>query len=373
MKLCGIILAAGNGTRMGMEKSKTLIKIGSKPAIAFSIEKLSKFCDNIILAVREQERDAFLGYTEGYNVKIVIGGRTRRKSVENCLNSIDFPCDMVLIHDGARPYLSEGLIERVIAGTEEHGAAIPALAVSDSLKHCENGMICKSVERDGLFYVQTPQGFMLDTIKKAYAEFKNDDSDDAGVVTRLGANVAIVKGEKSNIKLTDMEDLNMLRGNMRVGMGYDVHQLVSDRRLVLCGIEIPHEKGLLGHSDADVALHALCDALLGAAAMGDIGSHFPDSKAELFGVYSGDLLKKVVAKLADKGYLPYNVDVTVVAQKPKLLGYIPSMREKLSELLGIDIDFVSVKATTTERLGFEGRQEGISAFATATLIEFKEA
>lgn len=373
MKTCAIILAAGSGTRMGFKKSKTLIKIASKPAISYSIEKLSKFCDNIILAVREHELADFAPYAKNYNVKFVIGGSTRRKSVENCLNSIDFPCDAVLIHDGARPYISEELIKRVLEATEKFSSAIPALPVSDSVKLCEDGFVLKSVDREGLFYVQTPQGFKLDLIKKAYDEFKDDDSDDAGVVSRLGHKVSIVRGEKGNIKLTDTEDLNMLKGNIRLGIGYDVHRLVEERALVLCGVEIPYEKGLLGHSDADVAIHALCDALLGAAALGDIGSHFPDSDMEFKGVYSGDLLRSVVKKLGERGFVPYNVDVTIVAQKPKLSTYIPSMRKKLSELLGIDIDFVSVKATTTERLGFEGREEGISSFATATLIENKEA
>lgn len=369
MRVCAIILAAGQGQRMGIKQSKTLLDIAGKPAITKALEAFEGLCEHFFVAVREEEKAMFETILKAFPCSFVIGGESRRQSVENCLNHIKEAYDVVLIHDGARPFVSSKLVQNIAEEAYRRGACIPAVKLSDSVKECENRKVIKSVEREKLYLVQTPQGFSLSLIKEAYEKNKGDETDDAALVSKMGRDVYIIQGEKSNIKLTDQEDYRMHGQNLipRVGMGYDVHRFAENRKLIVCGIEIPHEKGLLGHSDADVGLHALCDALLGAAALGDIGSNFPDTSLAFKDVDSAILLEEVAKKLADIGYFPYNVDVTIVAQRPKFAPFILQMREKIAKILGIALDRVSVKATTTEHLGFEGRQEGISAHAVATI------
>ena len=221
--------------------------------------------------------------------------------------------------------------------------------------------------------MQTPQGFRQAALKEAYRLSGDATTDDAALMERAGFLVAITEGDSHNIKLTTVEDIILAEKLLaqrlpRIGFGFDVHRLVEGRRLILCGVDIPHEKGLLGHSDADVALHALMDALLGACAMGDLGRHFPDTSKEFEGASSLALLKRVKELLASQGFIPYNVDITIVAQQPKLAAHIPDMRQTVACTLGINLSCVSVKATTTERLGFEGRGEGISASAAVSIV-----
>ena len=259
--------------------------------------------------------------------------------------------------------MSRDVIKAVAEKAGETGAAIAAVPPKDTIRHIEEG----TLDRSRLCCVQTPQGFRMELLKKAFEKAAADGfygTDDASLVERLGHAVAIVPGEYSNIKITTPEDLTM---EMRIGTGYDVHKLVEERDLILGGVTIPYEKGLLGHSDADVLTHALMDALLGAAALGDIGKLFPDNDDSFKGISSIELLRRVKSVLDDKGYSLGNADVTVICQKPKLAGYIDEMRVNIAAALETDVDRISIKATTTEKLGFTGRGEGIAAEAVCIL------
>ena len=372
MKVNSIVVAAGQGTRMGAEIPKTLIALGGKPCVCRAVEGLLPFSQKLIVVIRKDEEAAFKEALSDLAVTFVYGGDTRRQSVENGLSLVEEDCDIVLIHDGARPFIKADLAQRLIEAAGQTGAAIPAVKVTDTLKRKEDAHL-QTVDRDGLYAVQTPQAFRRELILQAYQKFSDDLTDDAGLIEKMGAEVRLVKGDKTNMKLTTKEDValarKLLQSPPRVGMGYDVHRLVAGRKLILCGVDIPYEKGLYGHSDADVCLHALMDALLGAAALGDIGAHFPDSDEKYKGISSLILTQKVQKLLANHGYQAYNVDITVIAQKPKLLPYMRSMRENVARALKLPIDRISVKATTTENLGFVGRGEGIACVATCTLQE----
>ena len=272
----------------------------------------------------------------------------------------------VLVHDAARPFVTEDVVQEVIRGAFDRGAAVPCVAVKDSLRENE-GERSRCVDRSRFFAVQTPQGFRKELLDEAYEKACKDGfsgTDDASLVERLGYNVEIVDGDYDNIKITTKEDLPM---ENRIGTGFDVHRLVEGRKLILGGVEIPYEKGLDGHSDADVLIHALMDALLGAAAMGDIGRHFPDTDDAYKGISSMKLLDRVNNILAENMYSIGNADITVIAQKPKLSPYIEKMRENVADVLGIGKDLINIKATTTEKLGFTGRGEGIAAEAVCSI------
>lgn len=373
MNVTGIIVAAGAGTRMGLLKSKTLLPLQGKPSVRWAAEGLMKVCQELIVVVRKEEQPAFEEALKGLPVLFCEGGKERRDSVEKGLALVKDDCDIVLVHDGARPVASEEMVRRVARAAEQYGAAIPALPVQDTVKRADqDGVIETTVPRDHLYTVQTPQGFQSALLKEAYKHCTDAMTDDAALIEKMGRRVHLVMGDKRNIKLTTPEDVVMAEAFLaplqRVGFGYDVHRLVEGRKLILCGQEIPFEKGLLGHSDADVALHALMDALLGACALGDIGQHFPDTMEAFKGASSVLLLEKVRDVLAEHGFAPYNVDITIAAQRPKLMPHIPAMRIKIAQALQLTVNNVSVKATTTEQLGFEGRGEGISATAVATVI-----
>ena len=272
----------------------------------------------------------------------------------------------MLVHDAARPFVTEDVVQEVIRGAFDRGAAVPCVAVKDSLRENE-GERSRCVDRSRFFAVQTPQGFRKELLDEAYEKACKDGfsgTDDASLVERLGYNVEIVDGDYDNIKITTKEDLPM---ENRIGTGFDVHRLVEGRKLILGGVEIPYEKGLDGHSDADVLIHALMDALLGAAAMGDIGRHFPDTDDAYKGISSMKLLDRVNNILAENMYSIGNADITVIAQKPKLSPYIEKMRENVADVLGIGKDLINIKATTTEKLGFTGRGEGIAAEAVCSI------
>jgi 2-C-methyl-D-erythritol 2,4-cyclodiphosphate synthase len=286
--------------------------------------------------------------------------------VESALKVLPQDIDLVLVHDAARPFPGPRLIQDVIEAAARHGAAVPALPVNDTLRKAEAGRTV-TVARDGLYRVQTPQGFTREILLTAYAANTEALTDDAGLVEQMGQSVQLIPGDARNIKITQGEDwemaLQLLGGSMRIGTGFDTHRLVEGRDLVLGGVNIPHSTGLLGHSDADVVLHALMDALLGACALGDIGQHFPDSKAEYKDISSMKLLEETAKILQRKGFLPWQSDLTIIAQKPKLAPFMNQMRQNIASVLHLPIDRISVKATTTEGLGYEGREEGISAQA----------
>lgn len=369
-----IIAAGGSGKRLGEAVPKQFLKIQGKTILEKSIEPFQKsvLVDEIILVVPEDNviEAKKIGAKFSKIINIVLGGAERQVSVKNGLDVVN--TDLVLIHDGARPFVVESVIERVVLGAFLYKAVVPVVPVKDTIRQ---GDFDESItlKREALWAVQTPQGFNTELIKKAHSFAENSGfqgTDDASLVENLGFNITLVDGDFGNIKITVKEDLQReVPMTFRVGSGYDVHKLVEDRELWICGVKIPYEKGLLGHSDADVGLHALMDALLGAAALGDIGRHFPDTEAKYRGVRSTLLLETVRAMLFDEGWKIGNVDVTLICQEPKFKSHIERMREVIAEILETDISQVNVKATTTEKLGFTGRGEGIAAEACATIFK----
>ena len=310
------------------------------------------------------------------------GGDTRQASVWNGLESLPDGVEHVLIHDGARCLVDSDTIRRVKESVLSCGSGVASIAAVDTIKVADSQLRAVSTpDRATLRAVQTPQGFTLELIRRAHLKACEDGylgTDDASLAEYLGFPVQLTEGSRHNLKLTTPEDMTMaqafLRDSpalpcLRIGQGYDVHRLVEGRDLILCGVTVPHTLGLLGHSDADVALHALMDAMLGAAALGDIGKHFPDTDPRYKGISSMKLLKHVVNLLREHRLRAANVDVTIIAQKPKLLPFIPLMRDNVASMLDLPLDRVNVKATTTERLSFEGEEKGISSQAVCLLQE----
>lgn len=377
-----IILAGGSGSRMGAGKNKVLLSLGGEAVILRSIRAFNGLTNGLVVVSRAEDMEDIQALLAEAHIHaaVVPGGATRQDSVWNGLQALPRECTHVLIHDGARCLVDESTIRRAMRSAEECRSGIAAIPVVDTIKMAgEDEMIAATVDRDILRAVQTPQAFELDLILSAHRKAQKDHfqgTDDASLVEHLGLPVYMTLGSKHNIKLTTPEDIAMAEAilnqsaplpDLRVGQGYDVHRLVEGRDLILCGVHVPHTLGLLGHSDADVALHALMDAMLGAAALGDIGRHFPDSDPQYKGISSMKLLEHVVNLLAEHRLRAANADVTIVAQKPKLLPHIPQMRENVAAALHLPLERVNVKATTTEKLGFEGEQLGISAQAVCLL------
>lgn len=371
-----IVLAGGSGSRMGAQRNKVLLKLAGKPVIVRAVEAFTNLVDGVILVSREEDIPDMRAAMAAANlpVTIVAGGDSRQSSVWNGLCALPESCTHVLIHDGARCLVDEGTIRRCMASVENHGTGVAAIPAIDTIKQVDaDEIVTATPDRSQLRAVQTPQGFTVELIRRAHMSAQQAGflgTDDASLVERLGHPVRLTEGNRRNIKLTTPEDLIMaetfLGRNfpaLRVGQGYDVHRLVEGRDLILCGVNIPHTLGLLGHSDADVAVHALMDAMLGAMALGDIGKHFPDTDERYRGISSMKLLEHVVALLKERHARVTNCDVTIVAQKPKLLPHIPQMQANIASALELPLDRVNIKATTTERLAFEGREEGISAQA----------
>lgn len=374
MSAWGILVAAGSGSRLGAEENKILLPLGGEALFCHGLRLLKGLCEGVILVIRPEDEAAVAAALARAGLaadSIAYGGETRRHSVENALQKLPEGADLLLVHDAARPFAGLEMAREVMRRARDTGAAVPALPVTDTLKKGEKGLVTGTQLREGLYAVQTPQGFRRELLLRAYRECPDALTDDAGLVERLGLPVALVPGSRRNIKITLPEDYAMaeqMMGNgTRVGMGYDVHRLAEGRELILGGVRIPHEKGLLGHSDADVALHALIDALLGACALGDIGRHFPDSDPQYRGVSSLLLLEKTAGILREAGFRPLQCDLTIIAQLPRLAPHIPGMRANIAAALGIPLDRVGLKATTTEGLGFAGREEGIAAQAVAVV------
>lgn len=301
---------------------------------------------------------------------VVQGGATRADSVRSGLAAAEG--ELVAIHDAARPFVSEAVITAVLTAAAADGAAAPAVPVKDTIKIADGaGRVAATPDRASLYAVQTPQCFRrslyLQALSAVAGEKASRVTDDCSLFELAGLPVTLTEGDYANYKITTKEDLQKEKA-MRIGHGYDVHRLVEDRKLILGGVEIPFEKGLLGHSDADVLLHAVMDAVLGAAALGDIGQHFPDNDPAYKGADSLQLTREVAKIIAAHGYRVGNIDATILCQRPKLAPHIPAMREKIADAFGLPVDAVSVKATTEEHLGFTGEGLGIAAHAVA-LIE----
>ena len=365
-----IVVAAGQGLRAGQPVPKQFARWRGKAVVRHSVEALLEQGAAEVLVAIPVGAEAIAGdCLEGLSAKLVTGGSTRQQSVRNALEALgdDAPC--VLIHDAARPDLPYSVTTRLLAALADHGGAIPVLPVVDSLALDRDGIMQGSADRDALRRVQTPQAFRREAILAAHRAWQGEAGagDDAQVLRAHGGEVALVEGDERLAKLTFAGDFMTDTPAVRTGMGYDVHRLVEGEELWLGGIRIDHDKGLAGHSDADVALHALTDAILGAIGNGDIGTHFPPSDPQWKGASSDRFLVHAAKLAAEAGYALSNADLTIICEAPKIGPHREAMRERIAALLGVDIVQLSVKATTTERLGFTGRGEGIAAQAIATM------
>lgn len=385
---CALILAAGKGERFGSSTGKLWSLIGGEPVLWWTLRafQVHPEVDHIVLVGREEELPRLREHTAPFGkvTAVVRGGRERWESVRLGLEAVPAQDEWVLVHDAARAAVSAELISRVLHATRETGAAIPALRVPDTVKWVDaSGVVRETLPRERqhrgdvwqLAAVQTPQGFAVHLLRSAYERYdfrQGTPTDDAMLVESFHP-VATVPGDPQNIKLTYPEDLARLEaillgaGETRAGFGYDVHPFAEGRRLMLGGIEIPAPRGLDGHSDADVVLHAITDALLGAAGMDDIGTHFPNTDPAYRNADSAELLARAWAQIRERGWKLVHVDVTVLAETPRLRPYVPAMRARIASVLQVDAERVNLKATTNERMGFIGREEGIACTAIATL------
>ena len=393
--ITAIIAAAGAGKRMGGGTNKVFLSLAGTPIIALSCATLAACgeVDELVIAAAPDELEEVTALLQthdpGIPWQVVAGGKERQFSIANALAAVKLESDIILVHDAARPLVQPQEVRAVIAAAKDYQAAGLAVPVKDTIKTVDGDMFAVSTPpRETLWAIQTPQAFVADLLRRAYKQAQADGflgTDDASLVERLGIKVKLVTGTYRNLKMTTPDDLvigeallaagctsSAEKGGrcMRIGTGYDVHRLVEGRKLILGGVEVPHLLGLDGHSDADVLLHAIKDALLGAAALGDIGRHFPDTNPEYKGVSSLLLLKRVRELIADKGYRVHNIDATIIAEKPRLAPYIAQMNQNIADVLEIGLDQVNVKATTTEGLGFTGRREGIAAQAVAAIASY---
>lgn len=370
MKVSLILACAGKGERAGCGKNKLLVKSGGSTCLekTLSAFKESGLIDEFVIAVAPSDLEEIkeLSLTD---VVLTEGGKTRTDSVKNALKKVSG--EIVLIHDGARPFVRTRVIRDCIESVKKYGSAITVYPSRDTVIKAENGIIKSYLGKSGLYSVQTPQAFFTADVKKAYDLAGEKTFNDDGEVykTYIGEPHAVL-GDSDNVKITFSEDVSLLnKARYRFGTGFDCHKLVTGRKLILGGVEIPHEKGLLGHSDADVLTHAIMDAILSALAMRDIGYHFPDTDPRYKNADSMLLLKKVLALADEAGYKTDSVSATIMAEKPKLLPHISAITSSVAAALDLPVNKVGIGATTLEGLGFVGREEGICVHANATLIE----
>lgn len=368
-----VVVAAGRGLRAGQARPKQFAFWRGKPLLRHSLEALRdsgarSICVAIPEGMENLARDAADGIE---NVRFVVGGETRQLSVRNALENLVCGADeVVLVHDAARPDLPREVVHRLVSAVGTGRAAIPVRPIVDSLVLEADGMMLETAPRERLFRVQTPQAFLFGDILSAHRAWQGppDAGDDAQVFRANGGEVKLIEGDEALTKVTFAEDFMNSLPICRTGMGFDVHRLAAGEELWLGGIRIDHPKGLAGHSDADVALHAIVDALLGAIGAGDIGTHFPPSDARWKDASSDRFVRHAAEEVKKSGYAIGNVDLTLICEEPKIGPHRSAMQTRIAELLRVDSALVSVKATTTERLGFTGRGEGIAAQAIATLI-----
>ncbi|MGL5838477.1 MAG: bifunctional 2-C-methyl-D-erythritol 4-phosphate cytidylyltransferase/2-C-methyl-D-erythritol 2,4-cyclodiphosphate synthase [Sphingorhabdus sp.] len=386
MPIAAIIVAAGNGSRIGGDVPKQYRIVAGKPMLRHSAEAFMAHpqIDKVLIVIGADQHDHASNALDGLDgIVLIEGGAERRDSVNNALHHLQekqFQGN-ILIHDAARPFLSAAIIDRMITALETNDSAVPGLPIVDSLSRAALGALTETVEREQLYRIQTPQAFRHEVIFDAHKRWclKGMATDDARMAMAAGYRVAIVEGDEKLAKFTFADDFTNdserkisqadVMQDIRTGMGYDVHRLAKGEELWLCGLKIEHDKGLSGHSDADVALHALTDAVLGAAALGDIGDHFPPTDPEWKGASSDLFLVHAVGLVRDAGFTLMHLDLTLICEAPKIGAHKQAMRSRVAEIAGIGVDRVSIKATTTEKLGFTGRSEGIAAQAIATLMK----
>jgi 2-C-methyl-D-erythritol 4-phosphate cytidylyltransferase/2-C-methyl-D-erythritol 2,4-cyclodiphosphate synthase len=374
-----LVVAAGRGTRFGGAVPKQYLPLAGATVLRFAVATLAGHprIANVLVAIRPEDRALFDRAVSGLRLLAPVpGGPTRQDSVRLGLEALAaHRPERVLIHDGARPFPDAGLIDRVIDGLERAPAAIPCLPLRDTIKRVENGVIRATIDRSVLWRAQTPQGFHFEPILAAHrAAVDCTLTDDAAVAEAAGLAPQLVDGSEGNLKVTTPEDLAAAerliaagQGDFRVGQGFDVHAFIPGDHLWMCGVRIPHGAGLEGHSDADVGLHALTDAVLGAIAAGDIGMHFPPSDPRWHGAPSDQFLRHAADLVRARGGAVAAVDVTIICEGPRIGPHRAAMIERVAAILGMAPERVSIKATTTERLGFTGRGEGIAAQAVATV------
>ena len=392
----GAVIAAGGMAQRMQGVNKQILKIDGIPVLVRSIRALAAIPEirEMVVVARPELFEQLEGWKQEYHLpdfRLTAGGDTRQQSVLNGVGCLSEQVEYVVIHDGARPFADRQLIDRCLQSAVEHQAATAAVPVKDTIKQAaDDGSIAATPDRSRLYLTQTPQIFHAQLYRRAAEQAQAeglDFTDDCQLMEHLGHRVWLAQGDYRNIKITTPEDIviaqaiaESMEGEaprmeqekqrmplMRIGHGYDVHRLVEGRKLILGGVEIPWQKGLLGHSDADVLVHAVMDAILGAAALGDIGKHFPDTDPNYAGADSMLLLREVVRLVEEQGYQIGNLDCTVIAQQPKLKEYIPQMQERIAAVCKVQPNQVNVKATTEEKLGFTGTGEGMSAHCVCLL------
>ena len=364
-----VIVCAGRGERTGLSYNKILYNLGHKTVLETTLDKfVQAHVDKIVLVISPDDKAAIDELRAPYpNTCTCFGGETRSVSVQNGLKALP-DCDIVVIHDGARPYIDPDIIDKSIVSSINFGSGIVAVPTVDTVKEVTDGRIERSIRRDRLYNMQTPQTFRYNEIVKAYNTVLGSFTDDAEVYEKAGYTPRIVVGSYDNVKITTHNDLlRTLPSSMRVGIGFDVHRLVEGRPLILGGVHINYAKGLLGHSDADVLVHAVMDALLSAADLPDIGVLFPDTDPEYENISSMLLLDRVLERVADKGYTINSVSCVIIAQQPKMAPHIQEIRKNLAARLNLSIDRVNVSATTTENLGVIADGNAIASSASCLL------
>lgn len=380
MYVAAIIAAGGSGTRLGTGVPKQFLELGDRTILARSVDAFATHerIAEVVIALPPGAGAGFEGSGTA-TIKVVAGGARRQDSVANAFDAVSPSADVVLVHDAARPFVSADVISRTIDAAAAHGAAIAAVAVTDTVKQVtmESGhaVIAGTIPRESIYLAQTPQGFRRDVLARAVSLARGEAvaTDEAALAELAGYPVHLVEGDVDNVKITTGSDLERARARAasaqtgRAGTGYDLHRLVEGRPLIIGGVEIPFERGALGHSDADVACHAATDAVLGAACVGDIGRHFPDTDPRWKGASSIDLLRQAAALVASAGFAVVNLDVVVILERPKIGPHVPAIRQGLAHALGVPIDRVSVKGKTNEGVDAVGRGEAIAAHAVALL------
>lgn len=392
MRTAAIIPAGGVGKRLKAKKAKQYLLLDSVPVLVHTLKVFQrvKVIDEIILIlspgnVPSARQQLINKYDLRKITSVVAGGKERQDSVRNGLAAINGKCDVVVIHDAVRPFVTEEIIKKVVAAAKTTGAASAGVKAKDTIKETQkNNLVSVTIPRQNVWLTQTPQAFKFELLKKAYVTaYRNKyyGTDDASLVERIGIKVKMVEGSYENIKITTQEDMMIAdvlmkkktgsKMKFRDGFGYDSHRFAVGRKLILGGVEIPFDKGLQGHSDADVLIHSICDALLGAAGCGDIGRHFPDTDPAYKDISSIILLERVKKIIEEKEFLINNIDATVIMEMPRLAPSAAQMVSNIARALDIAETSVNIKAKTNEGMGFIGQNEGIAVFAVSTVIEGK--